>query len=66
MGDDWNEAARTVRTFFPNEGYEEYLLQATPAHGEPLTTLPTGTAPSFVGGQAALRGDDADVGRHGG
>ena len=47
-GDDWNEAARTVRTFFPNQGYEEYLLQATPAHGEPLTTLPTGTAPSPV------------------
>ena len=47
-GDDWNEAARTVRNFFPNEGYEEYLLQATPAHGEPLTALPTGTAPTFV------------------
>ncbi len=48
VGDDWNEAARTVRGFFPNEGYEEYLLQATPAHGQPLTALPTGTAPSFV------------------
>ena len=48
MGDDWDEAARTVHTFFPNEGYEEYLLQATPAHGEPLTALPTGTAPTFV------------------
>lgn len=46
--DDWNEAATTVRTFFPNEGYEEYLLQTTPAHGEPLTALPTGTAPTFV------------------
>ena len=46
--DDWNEAATTVRTFFPNEGYEEYLLQKTPAHGEPLTALPTGTAPSAV------------------
>ena len=46
--DDWNEAATTVRTFFPNEGYEEYLLQDTPAHGEPLTALPTGTAPSPV------------------
>ena len=48
MGDDWNEAARTVRNFFPNEGYEEYLLEATPAHGQGLTALPTGTTPSFV------------------
>lgn len=47
-GDDWNEAARTVRNFFPNEGYEEYLLQATPAKGQSLTALPTGTAPTFV------------------
>ena len=47
-GDDWREAAHTVRGFFPTEGYEEYLLQATPAHGEPLTALPTGTAPTFV------------------
>ncbi len=47
-GDDWNEAARTVRGFFPNEGYEEYLLQATPAHGQSLTALPAGTTPSFT------------------
>ena len=47
-GDDWNEAARTVRGFFPNQGYEEYLLQATPAHGQALTALPTGTTPTFV------------------
>ena len=47
-GDDWNEAARTVRGFFPNQGYEEYLLQATPAHGQALTALPAGTTPSFT------------------
>ena len=47
-GDDWNEAARTVRGFFPNQGYEEYLLEATPAKGQALTTLPKGTAPSFT------------------
>ena len=48
MGEDWNEAALTVRDFFPYEGYEEYLLQSTPAHGEALTALPTGTSPSAI------------------
>ena len=44
--DDWNEAAHTVRGFFPVEGFEEYLLQSTPAHGQALTTLRQGTAPT--------------------
>ncbi len=46
--EDWNEAARTVRNFFPNEGYEEYLLQATPAVGQSRTALPTGGPASAV------------------
>ena len=37
-----------MRKFFPNEGYEEYLLQSTPAHGQSLTALPKGTTPSSV------------------
>ena len=40
--EDYEERARTVRTFFPNEGYEEYLLQATPELGQSYTALPTG------------------------
>ena len=46
--DDWNESARTVRQFFPYEGYEEYLLEATPALGQSYTALPTGGTASLV------------------
>ncbi len=41
-GDDWDEAARTVHGFFPNEGYEEYLLQDTPGLVLSQTDHPSG------------------------
>jgi photosynthetic reaction center cytochrome c subunit len=39
--EDYQERATTVRTFFPNEGYEEYLLQATPGLAQSYTALPS-------------------------
>ena len=39
--EDYEERAITVRTFFPNEGYEEYLLQATPGLAQSYTALPS-------------------------
>lgn len=40
--EDWAEGARTVHNFFPNEGYEEYLLQATPSQAQSPTAHPSG------------------------
>ncbi len=39
--EDFDERATTVRAFFPNEGFEEYLLQATPGLAQSYTALPT-------------------------
>jgi len=47
-GEDWNEAATTVHGFFPNEGYEEYLLEATPGLAQSETDHPTGQASNLV------------------
>lgn len=44
--DDWVESSRTVKGFFPTEGYEEYLLQTTPARGVSRTALPVKGPPS--------------------
>jgi photosynthetic reaction center cytochrome c subunit len=46
--EDYEERATTVRTFFPNEGYEEYLLQATPGLAQSYTALPTGETSSQI------------------
>jgi photosynthetic reaction center cytochrome c subunit len=46
--EDYQEWARTVRNFFPNEGYEEYLLQDTQALGQSHTALPTGHASAQI------------------
>jgi photosynthetic reaction center cytochrome c subunit len=46
--DDWREDAKTVRNFFPFEGYEEYLLQDTPGIGQSYTALPTGQTASQI------------------
>ena len=43
--DDWLETATTVRDFFPDAGFSEYLLQNTPGRGQSYTALPT-TGPS--------------------
>jgi len=47
-GDDWDEGAKTVHGFFPNEGYEEYLLQDTPGLAQSETDHPTGQASSLA------------------
>jgi photosynthetic reaction center cytochrome c subunit len=39
--EDYDERATTVRTFFPNEGFEEYLLQDTPGLAQSYTALPS-------------------------
>ena len=39
--EDWNYAATTVHDFFPDNGYAEYLLQATPGHVQANTALAT-------------------------
>lgn len=46
--EDWHEDATTVRKFFPDEGYEEYLLQNTPAVAQSYTALPTGNGQSSI------------------
>jgi photosynthetic reaction center cytochrome c subunit len=46
--EDYQEWARTVRNFFPNEGYEEYLLQDTEALGQSHTALPIGHASAQI------------------
>jgi photosynthetic reaction center cytochrome c subunit len=45
-GEDWNEAGRTVHAFFPNEGYEEYLVQATPGVAQSRSDHPSGQTSS--------------------
>lgn len=44
----WHEAASTVRDFFPDAGYAEYLLQDTKARGSSYTALPTTGAPAPI------------------
>jgi photosynthetic reaction center cytochrome c subunit len=46
--EDWHEDATTVRKFFPDEGYEEYLLQKTPGIAQSYTPLPTGEVSSQI------------------
>jgi photosynthetic reaction center cytochrome c subunit len=46
--EDWDEAARTVHAFFPNEGYEEYLLQDTPGLVQSQTDHPTKQSSNLV------------------
>jgi photosynthetic reaction center cytochrome c subunit len=47
-GEDWDEAARTVHGFFPNEGYEEYLLQDTPGLAQSQTDHPSGQSSDAI------------------
>jgi photosynthetic reaction center cytochrome c subunit len=46
--EDWNEASRTVRGFFPVAGYEEYLLQDEAGVAQSRTALPTGEVAAQV------------------
>jgi photosynthetic reaction center cytochrome c subunit len=46
--EDYHEDALTVRKFFPDEGYEEYLLQNTPGSSQSYTALPTHSGSSQV------------------
>jgi photosynthetic reaction center cytochrome c subunit len=39
--EDWLQSATTVRDFFPDAGFSEYLLQNTPGHSQSYTALPT-------------------------
>ncbi|WP_342165342.1 photosynthetic reaction center cytochrome PufC [Methylobacterium sp. SD21] len=40
--ENWNESGDSVRQFFPNAGYELYLLQDTPGLAQSYTALPNG------------------------
>ena len=40
--ENWNESGDSVRQFFPNAGYELYLLQETPGLAQSYTALPNG------------------------
>lgn len=44
--EDWNESADTVRKFFPNAAWDEYLLQSTPGLAQSYTALPSGEVES--------------------
>ena len=44
--DDWLQSATTVRDFFPDAGFSEYLLQNTPGHSQSYTALPSGHGPA--------------------
>jgi len=46
--EDYHEDELTVRKFFPDEGYEEYLLQSTPGSSQSYTALPTHSAAAQV------------------
>jgi len=46
--EDYHETAVTVRKFFPDEGFEEYLLEKTPGLGQSQTPLPTGQSVSQI------------------
>jgi photosynthetic reaction center cytochrome c subunit len=46
--EDYHEDEKTVRKFFPDEGYEEYLLQATPGASQSYTALPTHSVASQI------------------
>lgn len=46
--ENWNESAHTVRDFFPTDGWDEYLLQDTPALAQPYTALPSGQASAQI------------------
>ena len=48
LQEDYHEEQKTVRKFFPDEGYEEYLLQATPGSSQSYTALPTHSVASQV------------------
>lgn len=44
----WHELATTVRDFFPDAGYAEYLLQDTKARGVSYTALPSTGPPAPI------------------
>lgn len=46
--ENWNEAAETVRQFFPAAGWELYLLEDTPGLAQSYTALPRGEAATQV------------------
>ena len=46
--ENWNEAASSVRQFFPNAGYELYNLQDTPGNAQSYSALPTGQASDAI------------------
>jgi photosynthetic reaction center cytochrome c subunit len=46
--EDYHEDELTVRKFFPDEGYEEYLLQDTPGVAQSYTALPTHSGSSQI------------------
>lgn len=46
--EDWQEDAKTVRKFFPEDGDDEYLLENTPGLAQSYTALPTGEASAQI------------------
>jgi len=46
--DHWNEHARSVREFFPDSGWSEYLLQETPGLVQSRVPLPAGQVASQI------------------
>jgi photosynthetic reaction center cytochrome c subunit len=46
--EDYHEDAKMVRTFFPYEGFEEYLLQDTSGSSQSYTALPTKSVQSQI------------------
>jgi photosynthetic reaction center cytochrome c subunit len=45
---EFKETAHTVRDFFPNDGWEHYLLEDNPIRVESRTAAPTGDTASYV------------------
>jgi photosynthetic reaction center cytochrome c subunit len=46
--DNWREASDTVRKFFPDDSYYEYLLEDTPISVQSSTALPSNTVASQI------------------
>ena len=46
--EDWIESADTVYKFFPDAGYQEYLLQDQPIHVQSTAALPNHTLGSYI------------------
>ncbi len=61
---NWNEAADTVRNFFPDAGLAEYYLRRRADLGAVHDGAAERHRVAADRGQAHLRDDDADVGRH--